>query len=75
MPRPPASIDTTAPRYVCKSFLARRYDISPRTVDRWLQARKDGFPMPLWIAGRPRWPLDSIEQWERSLAAQQREVA
>jgi len=54
--------------YYSKPALARRYGVSPRSIDRW---RSDGkFPKPGIIlpSGQPRWGDDTIEQHEKASA-------
>jgi hypothetical protein len=54
--------------YHSKPALARRYGVSPRSIDRW---RSDGkFPKPDMIlpSGQPRWRDDTIERHEKASA-------
>jgi hypothetical protein len=55
--------------------VADRYDISVRTLDRWLQAPHQAFPQPVMktkdITGRVSarfWRLGDLIEWERSQA-------
>jgi hypothetical protein len=49
--------------------VCRRYDITPRTLDRWLEREALNFPRPLVINRRRYWPLDSLIAWELAQAA------
>jgi len=48
--------------------LARRYSITSRTLDRWLEKESLHFPKPFVVNGRRYWPLATIENWERERA-------
>jgi hypothetical protein len=57
------------------SAVARRYGVSVRTLDRWLQKPHLTFPAPALvlhdIAGRPcvrLWRLGDLIEWERAQA-------
>ena len=47
-----------------KSDLARRFDITIRTLERWLQNGK--LPQPVRLDGAPRWRPEAVEQFERA---------
>jgi hypothetical protein len=58
------------------SSVARRFDISVRTLDRWLLAPHRDFPAPVMfthdVAGRVSsrfWRLGDLISWERAQAA------
>jgi hypothetical protein len=51
------------------SRVAERFNVVPRTVERWQLDPRLGFPRPLIINRRKYWPLSSIEAWERQRAA------
>lgn len=74
-PRNPEIIDPD--RMIQASSVAARYDISVRTLDRWLQKPHLNFPKPVMlihdIAGRVSarlWRLGDLIGWERAKAAQ-----
>jgi hypothetical protein len=49
--------------------IARRFGISTRTFERWLDNPKLGFPRPMVIQRRRYWDLEAIQVWERRQAA------
>jgi len=51
-------------RYLSVKLLARRWGISPRTLDRW--RREGGGPMIVKMGGRVSYRLDDIEAFEAS---------
>jgi hypothetical protein len=53
--------------YFSKPDLARRYGVTPRSIDRWRFVQK--FPQPdLFLPnGQPRWLGKTVEAHERSL--------
>jgi hypothetical protein len=51
-----------------KHAVAARYDVNPRTVDRWLCDPNLSFPAPIIIARSPLWDEDQLEAWERDRA-------
>lgn len=57
--------DTFLPtRMVCA-----RYQISDRTLDRWLEREELGFPIPVTINRKRYWHLEALQAWERKQAA------
>jgi predicted DNA-binding transcriptional regulator AlpA len=46
-----------------------RYQVTNRTLDRWILNEKLGFPKPIMINGRRYWDEAEIVEWERSRAA------
>jgi hypothetical protein len=58
-----------ATTYHSKPALARRYGVSPRSIDRWRGLGK--FPQPDIVlpSGQPRWSDDTIERHERRSVA------
>jgi hypothetical protein len=56
-------------KYYTKPSLAKRYDKSPRSIDRWRAAGK--FPQPdMYLPnGQPVWSDTIIEQHERAAVA------
>jgi hypothetical protein len=56
-----------AQHYRSKGALADRYQVSPRTIDRWRGEGK--FPPPDLVlpSGAPRWSDDTITAHERAL--------
>jgi predicted DNA-binding transcriptional regulator AlpA len=43
----------------------QRYDISDRTLDRWLANPKLDFPKPITINARRYFRIDELATWER----------
>jgi hypothetical protein len=56
-------------RHVGTKGLCERYDVCPRTPDRWLNNPELGFPKPTMINGRRYWTLGQLRRWERERAA------
>lgn len=56
-------------QFLTKPNLARRWQKTSRTIDRWLENPAEGFPVPVIIGGRKHWDLDDIEAFERACAA------
>ena len=51
-------------RMLAMKAMSRRYDVSVRTVDRWLA---DGIlPPPVVIGGRKYWRLSQLKEFERA---------
>lgn len=50
------------------SKVCARYNISDRTVDRWLMRPELNFPQPIRISGRRYWREAEITAWERTRA-------
>jgi hypothetical protein len=53
--------------------LCQRYDVVPRTIDRWIDSGI--LPPPVWIGGRRYWPEDALLKLERSLVGKRRATA
>jgi predicted DNA-binding transcriptional regulator AlpA len=64
--------DVAADRRVGSRFLMTRWDVSDRTVDRWLANPKLNFPLPMRVNGRRFWLLSEILEWERQRAQRDR---
>jgi hypothetical protein len=47
-----------------KSGVARRYNKTPRTVDRWRKDPKLNFPSGICINGRWYWDEDVLDAWD-----------
>ena len=56
-------------QFLTKPSLARRWQKTPRTIDRWVESQPLGFPVPVILGGRKHWDLDLIEEYERACAA------
>jgi hypothetical protein len=56
-------------------MLARRYNVSDRTISRWEDDPKVDLPPPLIINGRRYRPLSTLQIWERRRAARQQTTA
>jgi hypothetical protein len=49
--------------------VATRYDVSMRTVDRWIERPDLAFPRPAMVVGiRRYWRLGTLIAWERAQA-------
>lgn len=48
--------------YISVGDVLARYDISLRTLDRWIKNR--GFPAPRKIVGKRHFLLESVERWD-----------
>jgi len=56
-------------RMLRRRQLAERYgNVSERSVDRWTQDPKMGFPQPIYIGGTPLWDEEELEAFERERA-------
>jgi hypothetical protein len=47
----------------------QRYDVSDRTLDRWLESKTLNFPQPVLINKRRYWRISELVTWERNRAA------
>ena len=66
MASPPTEHDRLLPaRRVCE-----RYDVTDRTLDRWLGREALAFPRPLRISGRRYWYERELVTWERAQLSQ-----
>jgi DNA-binding transcriptional MerR regulator len=52
--------------YLTSGYMCRRYNVSVRTIDRWLEEQL--LPEPIRIKGRRYWLRSTIEESERNLA-------
>jgi len=52
-----------------------RYDVTNRTLDRWIISEQRDFPKPIMINGRRYWDQAEVEAWERSRAAMRGRVS
>jgi predicted DNA-binding transcriptional regulator AlpA len=52
-----------------------RYQVTDRTIDRWVSDEQLGFPKPLVINRRRYFYESELEAWERNRVAQQRTAA
>jgi predicted DNA-binding transcriptional regulator AlpA len=56
-------------RKLTRNQVAERYGgVHVRSIDRWSEDPKMGFPKPLYIGSRPMWDESELEQWERTRA-------
>jgi predicted DNA-binding transcriptional regulator AlpA len=56
-------------RKLRRNQVAERYGgVNPRTIDRWRDDPKLGFPQPMKVGGTPLWDEAELEAWERSRA-------
>jgi DNA-binding transcriptional MerR regulator len=53
--------------------LCQRYDVVPRTIDRWIDSGI--LPPPIWIGGRRYWSSSALEQIERAAIGKRRATA
>jgi hypothetical protein len=65
------SISTSAParRYITKRSVATRYNVTPRTVDRWKKA-KILPPADRTVNGREYWNEGGLDEHDRQLVAE-----
>jgi DNA-binding transcriptional regulator YiaG len=62
-------VATGASDYLSKAGIARRFDVSVRTIDRWKRNKKLDFPpADLVINQREYHKLKTVEAWERKRA-------
>lgn len=61
--------------YVTSSQLATRYQVSLRTIHRWIKNPPTGFPAPVLMNRRHLWPEQDVVDFERSLAASAKKAA
>jgi hypothetical protein len=45
--------------------VAAKFNVTPRSVDRWWKNPELNFPQPIFINGRKYWSLAELERWER----------
>jgi predicted DNA-binding transcriptional regulator AlpA len=60
---PPATTNETNERLLPMGALCRRYSVTDRTIDRWLQ--RGILPTPLKINRYRYWRLSDLERFER----------
>jgi hypothetical protein len=56
-------------RYLSRRAQAIRYEVCQRTIKRWGEDSRLGFPPELDINGRKLRPLSALQKWERERAA------
>jgi predicted DNA-binding transcriptional regulator AlpA len=64
----PTRRDSIMSRKLRKRPTAKRYGVSTKSIDRWTQDPKLGFPQPIYINALPYWDEAELEAWERSRA-------
>jgi predicted DNA-binding transcriptional regulator AlpA len=81
-PRNPEHLPVDPERRIQARRVAERYDISVRTLDRWLQKSHLEFPQPVMfmhdVAGRVSarfWRLGDLIDWDRAQAVKHAQVA
>jgi predicted DNA-binding transcriptional regulator AlpA len=81
-PRNPEHVAVDPERRIQARRVAARYDISVRTLDRWLQKPHLDFPQPVMlmhdVVGRVSsrfWRIGDLVTWERAQAAKRAQVA
>jgi hypothetical protein len=62
-------------RNLRKRATADRYDVSTKSIDRWVEDPRLGFPAPFYINSLPYWNEDELIAWERSRARPSRPQA
>ncbi len=55
--------------FLAKKWVAHRYGVSTRTVDRYLKHDGLNFPRPIYIGTRPFWRATDLEIWEMDCAS------
>jgi hypothetical protein len=61
---PPPSPETD--RRLPAKLVAKRYGVVLRTIDRWLDNPKLGFPKPEVVNNRRYWWLNKLRRWDRA---------
>jgi predicted DNA-binding transcriptional regulator AlpA len=58
-------------RKLRKGEVAERYgNVTTRTIDRWTEDPKLGFPQPIYIGSTPLWDEAELAAWERDRASE-----
>jgi predicted DNA-binding transcriptional regulator AlpA len=56
-------------RKLRRAEVAERYgNVNTRTIDRWAQDPKLGFPQPMRVGATPLWDEAELEAWDRERA-------
>jgi hypothetical protein len=63
------SSEQIAPTYLPDPLVAKRYNVSPRTIARWDETPDLGFPPPTYIRGRKYREVERLQKFERERAA------
>jgi hypothetical protein len=62
-------------RNLTQKQVGQRYgDRNPRTILRWTQNPKLGFPQPFYVGKTPFWSEDRLDQWDKDQARPGRPV-
>jgi hypothetical protein len=62
---PMTSVQKATKVWLTTKQVADRYQVVPRTIDRWEEDTTLNFPVALDINGRKYRSLEQLEQWER----------
>jgi hypothetical protein len=54
-------------RFLGAGALCARYDVSRRTLSRWIVDPPSGFPASIVLRGRHLWRVDELQAWEVTL--------
>lgn len=52
-------------KFLSSAAISRRYDVTQRTILRWIKNPPQGFPQPIKIGSRNMWREDEILEYER----------
>lgn len=63
------------PEYLPAAFVAARYAVTLRTIDRWLLDSRLAFPAPVYLGRMRFWRLADLEAWEAARAEVSRGAA
>lgn len=69
------STDSPIPLYLPARLVAARYASTLRTVDRWTEDRRKGFPQPVYLGRTRFWRVADLEAWEAAQAEQAEQSA
>jgi hypothetical protein len=62
-----ASVTERGP-YLRKNRVADRYDVTPRTLDRWTRDPELQFPQPFIVSGHVFYSLPELQRWDSECA-------
>jgi len=48
--------------------VAQKFNVTPRSVDRWWKNPNLNFPQPIFINGRKYWSVGDLDKWQREQA-------
>lgn len=66
---------TITPHYLPARLVAARFASTIRTIDRWTDDPRMGFPQPVYLGRMRFWRVAELEAWEAEQAAGRQDVA